>query len=58
MYELVDGKCKDQGEQLPKECEDLLGQVDKLLDGFNIYDAYKPCFQNSNQFNGQRLSMS
>ena len=27
MYDLVDGKCKDQGEELPKECTDLLDQV-------------------------------
>ena len=55
MYEMVDSKCKDKGSELPKECTDLLDQVDELVDGFNIYDAFKPCYQNNN-VNGQKLS--
>jgi len=51
QYEAVDSKCKNQGAELPKECTVLLDEVklvlmkiDNLVDGFNIYDAYRPCY--------------
>lgn len=31
-------------------------QIDNLVDGFNIYDAYRPCYEN-NQINGKKLTM-
>lgn len=44
QYDEVDGKCRDQGPILPDDCQKLLDEIDKLVDGFNIYDAFKPCY--------------
>jgi hypothetical protein len=31
-------------------------QIDDLVDGFNIYDAYRPCYEN-NQIDNAKISM-
>jgi len=47
QYNTVDGKCKDKGAVLPDDCNKLLDDIDDLVDGFNIYDAFRPCYQNN-----------
>jgi len=44
QYETVDSKCANQGADLSDDCTKLLDDVDNLVNGFNIYDAYRPCY--------------
>jgi len=47
QYQDVDKKCKNQGSELTKECQDALDKVDNLMTGLNIYDAFRPCYENN-----------
>lgn len=51
QYEDIEKKCAGKGQDLPDDCVDAMDkvnlkiiQIDDLVDGFNIYDAFKPCY--------------
>lgn len=57
-YEEAEKKCSNQGPVLPDDCKALLTEIDNIVDGFNIYDAYRPCYQNEEKLGSKRLSFS